>query len=131
VIVLSAVVVIEAHIRHKYGLPLNYHAGDLLLLFCVLTPLGVVTILPVSAISKRLPRLVALLAGFVVGALLSVAAGYVMGVYVVGGFEGGAGFIGIGVACALPSGAGSAIAGCLFAKPKPPNRETRGAFRSR
>jgi hypothetical protein len=117
VIVLSAVVVVEAHIHHRRGLPYPFHAGGLILLCCLLTPLGVITILPVSAISKRLPRLAASLLGFVIGGLMSVVAGYVVGVYLVGGFEGGAGFMGMGLACALPSAVASAIAGCLFAKP--------------
>ena len=118
-IVLSAVVLAQAHIAHKAGLPSAARPGALLLMLCLLTPLGVITILPIFAISRRLPRWAAPLAGFVVGALLSIGAGYVVGVYVVGGFEGTAGFMGMGLVCALPSGVASAIAGYVLARPKP------------
>lgn len=121
VLVVGTVVVTVAHIHHTHGLPVHLEARALVFVTCLLTPLGVITILAVSAIAGKLRRLAASLVGFFVGALLSVTAAYVMAVYVVGGFESGAALMGIGKVCALPSGAASAIAACLFAKPKPRN----------
>ena len=69
----SAMLIEEVYVQHTLSLAGLFGME----VYSLLTGLGVITILTVSAIAMRLTRLAASLTGFAMGPILSVIAGYV------------------------------------------------------